>query len=86
MSRSVLSVMDDGTTFDTVVMAVFNSKFLYEWQRLRKVRIVDHKRKDKNLELFVADVKDLVWDRLPGSAFALDLPDDPADYRPGGAA
>jgi hypothetical protein len=48
--------------FDEVVMKCFDNKeFVRNWERLRKKKL----KGDKNMLLFIEDVKDLVWDRVP---------------------
>lgn len=46
------------------VMACFDNKeFVSNWERLRKKKC----RGKKNMELFIEDIKNTVWDRIPKS-------------------
>jgi hypothetical protein len=50
--------------FAECVMACFdNREFLKNWERLRKKRIREGSTEE--MRLFIKDVKELVWDRLP---------------------
>lgn len=48
--------------FEEMVMACFDNKeFVSNWERLRKKKC----RGKKNMELFIEDIKNTVWDRIP---------------------
>ena len=48
--------------FPETVMACFDNKeFRSNWERLRKKTL----RGEKAMLLFIKDIQDLVWDRLP---------------------
>jgi hypothetical protein len=49
-------------SFDEVVMYCFDNKeFVSNWERLRKIKL--HGK--KAMMLFIKDVRNLVWERLP---------------------
>jgi len=51
--------------FMKTVMACYdNNEFRSNWERLRKRRL----NNKQSMGMFIADVKDLVWDRLPAEA------------------
>ncbi len=50
--------------FKETVMACYDNKeYRANWERLRKIRL--HEKNEKALKLFIQDVKDLIWDRIP---------------------
>jgi hypothetical protein len=47
--------------FKDVVLATFDNKeFVTNWERLREKKLTP-----KTMRLFIKDVKNLIWDRLP---------------------
>ena len=50
--------------FKETVMACFeNKEYRKNWERLRKTTL--HEKNEKGMKLFIEDVKNLIWDRLP---------------------
>ena len=54
--------LEETIIFHKVVMYCYDNKeFRQNWERLRKKQI----REKGSMKLFISDVKDIVWDRLP---------------------
>ena len=57
--------LEESVQFKELVSMVFDNKeYVRNWERLRGKRLLS----EKSMKLFIKDVRDLFWDRLPRNA------------------